>query len=370
MGKAPDRRTELAALLQELWDKFGKEMSVKALPVPDLISRCRALSDLIASADNEKATFTLPLDFPSHLRYIDGLTSQREALIKEAQRYLICFDKAKERCVVLTAKLARHHRAERDKLRSHFHKSQFSQGISMHFSNVIEGKKDADHVLSNVEIVTEPGDPATTDMGKFWSTPYLVVASQDSEWCRAVSMYVEGNKSKFCATLESKCIVGMREKGRNHGKITTSPAQPWLWGSKGASKVYEFWNPVSGIRTTVVAANPFKLDCRFSALPTRGQTMLIVAVRGSLYILIIPPRIWMENPNLEQFIQKTAARSIVDFPTAVVAEGNAIYIPFGHVPVIVGVSSDALETKADAANPAPAAPKKAVAASVPVQDPI
>jgi hypothetical protein len=136
-------------------------------------------------------------------------------------------------------------------------------------------------------------------------------------------------------------VVDMKKKSRAHGKITQKPVveYPWsqLCGQDGGSK---FFNPALDIRTTVFGAEPKMFNAKVSAMPFRGVTSLLTALRGHLLVVLAEPSVWMSHTNIESFFQTASAKQLAQLPSCLLLEGEALYIPFGWVMCVVAAPRD------------------------------
>jgi hypothetical protein len=336
-------KSNLVDYLRAQWDLYKLYESVKNLPVPALIDQCDAITAEVEALKPLNGSFVLGLNFTEVLDRADTIFAKRAAVIRDSERYQECFLRCSQSKVLKNTTEARSARWSRDKHRDCFVGGNVPAGVLMAFGTCLSTLATT-HGLLNINRLVQPASASDVTLFDFWSSPLVIpkpdAAAVSNTTQTTVAKFIAQNGDQFTAGL-IPLVVDMKKRHRTHGKITQKAALPYQFAELcGAASISQFFDPVPGIRTTVFGAEPKMLNSKASAMPYRGLTSLLTACRGHLMVLLCEPSLCMSHPNIETFLATASFKQLSHLPVVLLHEGDALYVPFGWVMVVVACPVD------------------------------
>ena len=123
-------------------------------------------------------------------------------------------------------------------------------------------------------------------------------------------------------------------------------SSPFVFNDTAETRKNLFDSPPDALRIPVVAQKCVHCCPSNRVLPYRMHSMYLHVLRGTTAIVVLDPSQVCDHPMIFPWLKGLGDKALQKNPSFVATTGDTIWIPLGHVPLVIGCPTAALSEKA------------------------
>jgi len=326
----------LLKFLQKGQDKHGTVERVRALDLPGIIDRMAKAKGAIEKWQEGIDKWTFPCAFNAH----------RAELMKHVSSFVDAVAEARCHTEALTgmitenksckAKAADVWRKGRDKYRKWFEEWQIPPAFSKVCADLLYSLYQKPESCGVTLVYDSPVEPEGEYKFDTFNSPFLVDSAtkkSDAE-CTYLQLAIrtlhQANQAEAVDKMRG-CTRKMSKDDLDSAAGTFDSKAPWKFEQPIGTPFFEVLPLKLHITTTWTLRVPLDLG----SCPLRGHPNFLMSACGLWCVVVLPSRVVLEQADFVSWFDSLELGELQKFPSFLVAEGQALWIPVGMAPVFM-----------------------------------
>ena len=138
----------------------------------------------------------------------------------------------------------------------------------------------------------------------------------------------------------TECLEFMRRNTRTNVNGCLDCETPIAWTNFVHTS--SPFNAASGLKVFTKSQRVSVVDVSLEAWPNRLHGGYMHMLIGTAFVMVVPCETVLEHPRIEAFLADSSVQSVRKFPTFLLTESSSVWLPYGTMPVVLGIPPSAL----------------------------
>ena len=332
---------ELEAWFAAKLETWGSQYEISCLNPQEPFDTVKRLKGQLETIQQEVTKAAAPFrvaEFRNKLRQILPTFVETVDTIKDFQG---CFKELEDKDALSRKNAKRLMRTTRDRIVAKLESQQdgVPKALAKVIAEMIQKTEEAGEALpfEAPELACDGTDQEAV-ISEFAKVRVLTDKTDTPTWWhgQAASFGETGDAYKKCLekaeTIQQSILAS--KGATKHGFATIANAGfDWVCGEG-----VDFLNIVPGLRTIVHTQDCHAFNAAPAAWPWKGCGMMLTAVVGTICVIILDEQQTIEAAtDVDGFMRRADAKLVSQYTKVILGKGNSIYVPFGSMPMVIGL---------------------------------